>query len=98
MSDLPLRRQEARTVKYLCLACRVVAQRSSVGQDRPVCPECRVEMRYMGTRWRPPKRRDRKAWRSLAVQLGHNLMPEMVRTEPKKNVLGSGKYHRTWGW
>ena len=44
---------------YVCVPCR------HVGKDSGYCPQCREPMRHMGTRWRPPKKRNDRAWKQL---------------------------------
>lgn len=48
---------------FLCVPCRRTAKLTGGG----TCPSCGRALLNMGTRWRPPRRSDRAAWRLLAA-------------------------------
>lgn len=43
--------------------------------DKPVCPECGDPMKYLGKRWRVPKRKDKKAWKIVEQKLKGRFLP-----------------------
>jgi hypothetical protein len=46
---------------WICVPCRYVAKATLGG----TCPHCRQDLRYMGKRWRPPRKSDDSAWRDI---------------------------------
>ena len=44
---------------FLCIPCR------RVGKDSAYCPTCGEPMLNMGSRWRPPKKNNERAWKQI---------------------------------
>lgn len=44
---------------WICVDCRYASKYMTL------CPYCHEEMLGMGTRWSPPKRSDRRAWKRI---------------------------------
>lgn len=66
----------------VCVPCRVTA-RGHAG----LCPHCGAEMRNAGVRWRPPKRRDDRAWARVAAG---RWLTEGVPVSRHASSAGSG--------
>lgn len=64
---------------YICVPCRHTAKLRFGGN----CPRCGNELRNMGTRWRPPRRRNDAAWKRIGAG--------QVNTEPVKPATYRGQ-------
>ena len=51
---------------YICVPCRQTARGCYIDLR---CPRCSRSMRDMGSKFRPPGRRDDRAWRKLTLLL-----------------------------
>lgn len=65
---------KAYKMRYACLECRLSFKEpyikdhlhaSSIGTWGKECPTCKTPMQEMGRDFKPPKKSDKKAWKSL---------------------------------
>jgi hypothetical protein len=50
------------TDKWACFHCRKAFAQDFNRETQPVCPDCGQPMKYMGIRFKAPRRDDKKAW------------------------------------
>ena len=70
----------------VCFKCRTATRTVSRIETDRICPDCKGEMRYIGTKWRIPIRSNIKGWKKMKKRFKDPLIkPKTLSRLPRRS-------------